>query len=165
MMEEGKGVSMAILGIVAVVSVVGLVMLFTGATANVAAPAQKIYGGALQGEEFPYLVERTTGGFPSTGGNPDAIYYDEGFAGSEGAGLIKTQDEAGFFGETVATERETYGRQPYYVPSGQKCAGGPDEPGFRCPQGTTCISNPNIAESGNWIQVTGPCYIRADSGR
>ncbi len=45
-MEEGKGVAMAILGMVAVISVVGLVLLFNGATANVVTPGgAKVYGG------------------------------------------------------------------------------------------------------------------------
>jgi hypothetical protein len=41
MAEEGKGVAMAILGIVAVIAVVGLVLLFTGAT------GKGLYGGEL----------------------------------------------------------------------------------------------------------------------
>jgi hypothetical protein len=164
MAEEGKGIALAILGIVAVIAVVGLVLLFRGATGQFAAQG-KVYGGALRGEEFPYLDDRGTGGFPSTAGSPDAIYYPEGFPGSEAAGAIETQDEAGFYGETIANERETYGRQPYYVPSGQMCAAGPDKPGFRCPQGTTCIADPDMAESGNWEQVMGPCYQRVSINR
>jgi hypothetical protein len=47
MAEEGRGITLAILGIVAVIAVVGLVLLFTGATARVASPTggAKIYGG------------------------------------------------------------------------------------------------------------------------
>jgi hypothetical protein len=48
MAEEGKGIAMAILGIVAVIAVVGLVLLFKGgATGNVAGSTAgaKIYGG------------------------------------------------------------------------------------------------------------------------
>ncbi|MEM4239612.1 MAG: hypothetical protein QXM31_00385 [Candidatus Woesearchaeota archaeon] len=47
MAEESKGVAYAILGIVAVIAVVGLVLLFKGATAKVAAANQyaKVYGG------------------------------------------------------------------------------------------------------------------------
>jgi hypothetical protein len=59
-MEEGKGASLAILGIVAVIAVVGLVLLFTGATGlmtNLGLP--KIYPGkVVQGETgqgFNYL--------------------------------------------------------------------------------------------------------------
>lgn len=48
-MADGKGVALAILGIVAVIAVVGLVLLFTGATARVASPTSgdKIYGGNI----------------------------------------------------------------------------------------------------------------------
>ncbi len=47
MAEEGKGVALAILGIVAVIAVVGLVLLFKGATAKVAytTGGAKVYGG------------------------------------------------------------------------------------------------------------------------
>ena len=51
MAEEGKGVALAILGVVAVIAVVGLVLLFTGATAKVSMPFQKVYGGVNVGEE------------------------------------------------------------------------------------------------------------------
>lgn len=50
-MEEGKGVAMAILGIVAVIAVVGLILLFTGATGNGS------YGGALT-RPGTYLYEK-----------------------------------------------------------------------------------------------------------
>lgn len=49
-MAEGKGVALAILGIVAVIAVVGLVLLFSGATAKVASSsynAMNLYGGNL----------------------------------------------------------------------------------------------------------------------
>ncbi len=46
MAEEGKGVALAILGIVAVLAVVGLVLLFKGATGKVAGTVgDKLYGG------------------------------------------------------------------------------------------------------------------------
>lgn len=47
MAEEGKGVALAILGIVAVIAVVGLVLLFKGATGKVAytTDGAKVYGG------------------------------------------------------------------------------------------------------------------------
>jgi hypothetical protein len=45
-MSEGKGVALAILGIVALIAVVGLVLLFSGKmTGNVVAPGAEIYGG------------------------------------------------------------------------------------------------------------------------
>jgi len=47
MAEEGKGVALAILGIVAVIAVVGLILLFKGATGKVAGTLgdAKVYGG------------------------------------------------------------------------------------------------------------------------
>ena len=46
MAEEHKGVALAILGIVAVIAVVGLILLFKGAaTGNIVAPGAKLYGG------------------------------------------------------------------------------------------------------------------------
>jgi hypothetical protein len=59
-MEEGKGVALAILGVVAVIAVVGLVLLFKGGTGDyVSYNMPKLYPGkVLQGETgqgFPYL--------------------------------------------------------------------------------------------------------------
>jgi hypothetical protein len=51
MAEEGKGVALAILGIVAVIAVVGLILLFKGASTggfagtDLNSPGQKVYGG------------------------------------------------------------------------------------------------------------------------
>ena len=46
MAEEGRGVALAILGVVAVIAVVGLVLLFKGAgTGGYVAPFNKLYGG------------------------------------------------------------------------------------------------------------------------
>lgn len=49
MAEEGKGIAMAILGLVAVIAVVGLVLLFKGGTGKMVNPAlgDKLYGGGL----------------------------------------------------------------------------------------------------------------------
>jgi len=70
MAEEGKGVAMAILGIVAVIAVVGLVLLFKGAgTGEYASPYQNIYGGAIKDVDFPYLEGRWEGHPSSKGGD------------------------------------------------------------------------------------------------
>ncbi len=54
MAEEGRGVALAILGIVAVIAVVGLVLLFSGGTGNVVPPGAKLYPGkVLAGETGP----------------------------------------------------------------------------------------------------------------
>ena len=56
--ESGKGVALVILGIVAIIAIVGLVLLFTGArkaaTGDFALPAAKEYGGAIRGVMDPY---------------------------------------------------------------------------------------------------------------
>jgi len=59
-MDEGRGVSLVILGIVAVIAVVGLVLLFRGATGEyVAYNLPKLYPGKVvkgeTGQGFPYL--------------------------------------------------------------------------------------------------------------
>lgn len=62
MAEEGHGVSLAILGIVAVLAVVGLVLLFTGATGQFVQPGiAKLYPGKV-------LAGETGQGFPYAGG-------------------------------------------------------------------------------------------------
>lgn len=168
MAEESKGIALVILGIVAVIAVVGLVLLFTGTTGKVSAPYQKLYGGVNYGEDA-YLVSRSRGGYTSTPGvppAPDAGYYPAGFYTEDpGVGLM---EDAPFYGErAVGTDSyTTFGRQPYYVPSGQLCAAGDAAPGFRCPYGTTCIADPVEAESGNWIPAPEyPCFVRASSAR
>lgn len=55
--ESGKGIALVILGIVAIIAVVGLVLLFTGARKAVgefAVPGVKEYGGAIKGIYDPY---------------------------------------------------------------------------------------------------------------
>ena len=83
--ESGRGVALAILGIVAVIAIVGLVLLFSGAkkTAQVATGLDKVYGGALKGVEYPYLESRTVrGGVAAT---PEGVpVSDEQKAYSEG---------------------------------------------------------------------------------
>jgi hypothetical protein len=163
-MEEGKGVAMAILGIVAVIAVVGLVLLFTGATGNAfLSGLPKVYGGVNAGQEFPYLVDRSAGGYPQTAGQPDAIYYPQGFYTEKPVG-VELQQDAPPYGTSASgtTEYTTFNRQPYYVPSGQDCWVEDGMPGFRCPQGTSCITNVHVAESGGWVPApAAPCYVRA----
>ncbi|MEM3154992.1 MAG: hypothetical protein QW165_05535 [Candidatus Woesearchaeota archaeon] len=56
--ESGKGIALVILGIVAIIAIVGLVLLFTGArkaaVGEFAVPAAKEYGGAIRGIYDPY---------------------------------------------------------------------------------------------------------------
>ncbi len=164
MAEEGKGIAMAILGIVAVIAVVGLVLLFTGATGNMAFPGiPKVYGGVNAGQEFPYLVDRSAGGYPQTAGVPDAVYYPQGFYTEKPVGVELQQDAPKYAATDSGTKSmNTYNRQPYYVPSGQLCWDETGQAGFRCPQGTTCIENMHISEGGGWIPAPAhPCYVRA----
>jgi len=56
--ESGKGIALVILGIVAIIAIVGLVLLFTGAkkaaVGEFAVPGAKEYGGAIRGVYDPY---------------------------------------------------------------------------------------------------------------
>lgn len=54
--ESGKGIALVILGIVAIIALVGLVLMFTGngATGEFAVPGAKAYGGAIKGVADPY---------------------------------------------------------------------------------------------------------------
>ena len=140
MADEGKGVAMAILGIVAVIAVVGLVLLFTGATGKISYGQPKVYGGVHAGEEFPYLTDRSAGGYPQTAGQPDAVYYPQGFYTEKPVGVALQEDAPPYGTSASGTAGYTsFGRQPYFVPSGQLCWDESGQPGFRCPQGTTCI--------------------------
>ncbi|MEM4246805.1 MAG: hypothetical protein QXR48_00135 [Candidatus Woesearchaeota archaeon] len=60
MADEGKGVAYAILGIVAVIAVVGLVLLFKGGAGKVVMEQPKVYGG---GEITYGLDQYSDGGF------------------------------------------------------------------------------------------------------
>jgi len=62
MAEHHKGIAMVILGIVAIIAVVGLVLLFTAgksSTGSYVAASPKIYGGDLRADrnEFPYWAD------------------------------------------------------------------------------------------------------------
>ena len=74
-----KGVSLAILGVVAVIAVVGLILLFNGATANVVVPGvSKAYGGALrQGESDLRPIGETPLRYTSPVENPDLQQYSQ----------------------------------------------------------------------------------------
>lgn len=55
MADEHKGIALVILGIVAVLAIVGLVLLFTQSKS---ATGEGIYGGAIKGIEYPYWTGR-----------------------------------------------------------------------------------------------------------
>ncbi len=82
MADEHKGIALVILGIVAVIAIVGLVLLFTGKTTT----GQGVYGGALKNDPYPYWtdrgVPRNTPGveYPGTPGKDMQThwnYYDD----------------------------------------------------------------------------------------
>lgn len=95
---EAKNVSLVVLGVVAILAVVGLVLMFSqaGATARVSVMGAKLYGGAVKGEQFPYLEDRRIGG-PSDALVPE--YGNEAQAWQTG------------------TPYRTYARAPTNIPS------------------------------------------------
>src|SRR3989338_11647504 len=103
--ENGRGVALAILGIVAVIAIVGLVLLFSGAkkTAQVAQGLDKEYGGSLKDVEYPYLEGRSVGGSPVT---PE--------------GVVRS-DEQKAYAEGVPYR--TFSRVPDMIPSPQTTCG------------------------------------------
>ena len=172
MAEEGKGIAFAILGIVAVIAVVGLVLLFKGATGkaiNYAYGVDKVYGGINYGQEFPYLIDRTSGGFPSAAGNPpaaDGNFVPPGFY-MEKPVPVELEENMPPQGSSDSGTRSriSFQRQPGFVPSGQICAAAPGgETGLRCPQGTLCIPNYQELQGGQWIPAPSyPCFVRANN--
>ena len=63
MAEANKGIALTILGVVAVIAIVGLVLLFTGAgTGKYTVQASNVYGGAMKEVPYPYLMDRKEAG-------------------------------------------------------------------------------------------------------
>lgn len=116
--ESGKGIALVILGIVAIIAIVGLVLLFTGykkgAAGAFAPPAAKEYGGAIRGAVFP--IARATPGravYPS--GN---VGEYGGLSGGEMQKVAWDVTGEGGTPKTVSTEI-SYNRPPQQVPSVQ----------------------------------------------
>jgi hypothetical protein len=83
-MADQKSIGIAILGIAAVLAIIGLVLMFTTAIKSGAfsATLPKVYGGAIKDDPYPYLSDRTVSG---VGGdqyaaqdNPQYMYYERG---------------------------------------------------------------------------------------
>lgn len=83
-MADQKSIGIAILGIAAVLAIIGLVLMFTTAIKSGAfsATLPKVYGGAIEDVDYPYLRDRSVSG---TGGdqyqaqdNPQHMYYERG---------------------------------------------------------------------------------------
>ncbi|MBN1645307.1 hypothetical protein JW851_04725 [Candidatus Woesearchaeota archaeon] len=83
-MADQKSIGIAILGIAAVLAIIGLVLMFTTAIKSGAfsATLPKVYGGAIKDVDYPMLRDRTTsgvGGDEYTGqDNPQFMYYERG---------------------------------------------------------------------------------------
>ncbi|MBW2969306.1 hypothetical protein KY314_04300 [Candidatus Woesearchaeota archaeon] len=83
-MADQKSIGIAILGIAAVLAIIGLILMFTTAMKSGAfsATLPKVYGGAIKDVNYPYLESRTVSG---VGGdeytaqdNPQYMYYERG---------------------------------------------------------------------------------------
>jgi hypothetical protein len=132
--ESGKGIALVILGIVAIIAVVGLVLLFTGARKAVgefAVPGVKEYGGAIKGIWDPNsraFVGRSFE-FDAQGnymGSGNTEYYMGQYAGTAGVqqGGQAYGDISGFsdqgvpFGRGEQNENYmTYNRQNNKIPT------------------------------------------------
>ena len=129
--QNSKGIALVILGIVAIIAIVGLVLLFTGArkaaTGEFYVPTAKEYGGAVRGLADPY--SRAFVGRAYTGvGNPDKYGQhdiDNPYSGL-GEGMQKVADVV--YGET-GTEKTvdsalSYNRNLAQIPSLQTSCNG-----------------------------------------
>lgn len=173
MAEEGKGVALAILGIVAVIAVVGLILLFTGATGKYVGSSvdPKLYtresiagvaGGAANVENpyYDYTYE-TYGGvsesryatgkgddqFSSAGGawNPAQVYGETPFDAASQPGAYAGPD---------ARYAPTYKRAPSSIPSGQ------NDPCGGCPYGSFCSPDPReVPSKASAVPGYPGCYV------
>ncbi len=120
--ESGRAIALVILGIVAVIAIVGLVLLFTGAkksaTGEFYAPGAKEYGGELRGVFAP-LARWDVGG---------KTYYGSGETGTWSAGLYPeslTDEPIGVVEKNIQQPGiVSYDRDPYrYTPQyqGKSC--------------------------------------------
>jgi hypothetical protein len=136
--ESGKGIALVILGIVAIIAIVGLVLLFTGArkaaVGEFAVPGAKEYGGAIRGI-FDPTSRAFTGRsleFPSGEATPysSASSYDQSGAMSglgqtpAGEGIQKVADVVtgecydGVCGTSkTVSQKHSYNRNRAQIPS------------------------------------------------
>ncbi len=84
-MADQKSIGIAILGIAAVLAIIGLVLMFTTAIQSGAfsATLPKIYGGAIKNVDYPYLEGRHAAGvggdeYTASESNPQHMYYERG---------------------------------------------------------------------------------------
>lgn len=161
MAEEGRGVALAILGIVAVIAVVGLVLLFTGATGRFVQPtAAKLYTRQSILEKqgaYPDYVWETYGGETEQrvavgdrtagGGNWGAVYGEADWQAARESGENAGPDIPG-------AQAPTYKRAPSHITSDD------NSPCGFCPEGSTCQVDPRRVPE-TWEPVAGypGCYV------
>jgi len=101
--ESGKGIALVILGIVAIIAIVGLVLLFTGArkaaVGEFAVPAAKEYGGAIRGVYDPESRAFSGRSYEFPSGRTGAT--GERFSGFGGSGYYQPIANVQY-GESVA---------------------------------------------------------------
>lgn len=122
--ESGKGIALVILGIVAIIAIVGLVLLFTGArkaaTGEFAVPSVKEYGGAIRGVQDPYsrAFSGRANEYPSGLVEPFSAQWQ----GS--AGVLQGGESYGGTAEPRGEQydyRKTYERAMTEIPSKAAC--------------------------------------------
>ncbi len=174
MAEEGKGVAMAILGIVAVIAVVGLVLLFTGATGDFSGGGSgmaKLYtrqSNALRADvEDPYygftyetyqgeaLSRQATGKYGSPGGAWDTanVHGEKPYGAATQPGDVPyAPDPYKEYGYAY-TVQEAEDRSPRSIASDD------NSPCGFCPKGSFCQPDPRRTREG-WRAVAGypGCY-------
>ncbi len=119
--ESSKGVALVILGIVAVIAIVGLVLLFTGAkkaTGEFAVPGAKEYGGSIRGVNDPYSRAFTG----------RALDYPSDMVGNyAGQGNVPNKVAEAVYGESPykktvqSSDSTTFNRQWEEIPSVVAC--------------------------------------------
>ncbi len=172
MAEEGKGVAMAILGIVAVIAVVGLVLLFTGATGKwviggsgnpnlytrqsmidyAAGPADvenPYYGFDYENYQGVYQSRYAVGDRDASGGawDPSNVHGEDPYAAATEPGDVPYAGSDPYFYQ-ISEDR---------APS--SIASDDNSPCGFCPKGSICQPNERRVAS-NWEPVAGypGCY-------
>jgi hypothetical protein len=152
MAEEGKGVALAILGIVAVIAVVGLVLLFKGATGKFVQPGiAKVYGG-----DQPFAVgldptnpdvygdydyenwDNRRNQFIAAGGAWDQVYGDGSYVASSEDGRTGVVAPS-LYG---TTQQPTLKRSEQNIPTRLS-----SKPCDVCPARATCELDPTRAQA------------------
>lgn len=168
--DDSKSITYATIGVIAILLVAGMAVFLKGMTGKIMEPVygvERVYGGINYGEEFPYLVKRTSGGYTTGGSIPpagDGNFVPNGFY-EQNPIPVTLEENMPPQAESVSGTRSriSFQRQPFFVPSGQICANAPgDETGFRCPQGSICVENLQMLRSENWVPAPAyPCFKRA----